>query len=96
MPRVEFEPTIPASERAKTVHALDSAATVIGSLRNVYMLEYINLRDEIYSAVTRVVMRIWLRHYATSPKVACSIPDDATGFLTLPNSSSCSMALSLQ
>jgi hypothetical protein len=32
MPRVEFEPTIPVFERAKTVHALDCAATVIGSL----------------------------------------------------------------
>jgi hypothetical protein len=30
MPRVGFEPTIPAFERAKAVHALDSAATVIG------------------------------------------------------------------
>jgi hypothetical protein len=28
---VVFEPTIPAFERAKTVHALDRAATVIGS-----------------------------------------------------------------
>jgi hypothetical protein len=30
MPRVGFEPTIPVFERAKTVHALDSAAIVIG------------------------------------------------------------------
>jgi hypothetical protein len=29
MPRVKFEPTTPAFERAKTVHALDRAATVI-------------------------------------------------------------------
>jgi hypothetical protein len=29
MPRVEFEPTISAFERAKTVHALDRAAPVI-------------------------------------------------------------------
>jgi hypothetical protein len=29
---VGFEPTIPASERAKTVHALDRAATVTGYL----------------------------------------------------------------
>jgi hypothetical protein len=28
--RVGFEPTIPVFERGKTVHALDSAATVIG------------------------------------------------------------------
>jgi hypothetical protein len=31
---VEFEPTITASERAKTVHALDSSATVTGSVVN--------------------------------------------------------------
>jgi hypothetical protein len=31
MRRVVFEPTIPAFERAKTVHASDRAATVIGS-----------------------------------------------------------------
>jgi hypothetical protein len=31
MPQVEFEPTIPVFDRAKTVHALDRAATVIGN-----------------------------------------------------------------
>jgi hypothetical protein len=30
MPRVEFEHTIAVFERAKTVHALDRAASVIG------------------------------------------------------------------
>jgi hypothetical protein len=30
MPRVGFEPTIPVSEGAKAVHALDRAATGIG------------------------------------------------------------------
>jgi hypothetical protein len=30
MPLVEFEPTIPVFERAKTVHVLDPAVTVIG------------------------------------------------------------------
>jgi hypothetical protein len=30
MPQVGFEPTIPVFERAKTVHALERAATVIG------------------------------------------------------------------
>jgi hypothetical protein len=30
MPQVGFEPTIPAFKRAKTVHALDRAAIVIG------------------------------------------------------------------
>jgi hypothetical protein len=32
MPRVGFEPTITVFERAKTVHALDRAVTVIGTL----------------------------------------------------------------
>jgi hypothetical protein len=31
MPRVGFEPTIPAFKRAKTFHALDRAANVIGT-----------------------------------------------------------------
>jgi hypothetical protein len=31
MPRVGLEPTIPVFERAKTVHALDRAAIVIGA-----------------------------------------------------------------
>jgi hypothetical protein len=32
MPRVRFEPTIPVLERAKTFHASDSAAIVIGTI----------------------------------------------------------------
>jgi hypothetical protein len=37
MPRVGFEPTITVFERAKTFHALDGAATVIGL---VYIKNY--------------------------------------------------------
>jgi hypothetical protein len=40
LPRVEFEPTIPPFMRAKTVHALDRAATVIGHI-NTYTCKYI-------------------------------------------------------
>jgi endo-1,4-beta-mannosidase len=36
-----FEPTIPASERAKTVHALDGAATMIGLLY-IYIVCYLH------------------------------------------------------
>jgi hypothetical protein len=36
MPPVGFEPTIPASERAKTVHALDRAAIVTGFINVTY------------------------------------------------------------
>jgi hypothetical protein len=38
-----FEPTIPASERAKTVRALDRSATVTGTI-NPYMVTIIEMR----------------------------------------------------
>jgi hypothetical protein len=41
---VEFEPTIPPFERAKTVHALDRAATVIGK-KNVTLLSKIQVTN---------------------------------------------------
>jgi hypothetical protein len=37
MPRVEFEPTTPVSERRKTVNALDCAATVIGVIKRGFI-----------------------------------------------------------
>jgi hypothetical protein len=36
-----FEPTISVFERAKTVHALDGAATVIGSFPDVFILKMV-------------------------------------------------------
>jgi hypothetical protein len=38
---------------------------------------------------------VWLRHYATSRKIAGSIPDEVIGFFNLPNSSSLIMVLGL-
>jgi hypothetical protein len=52
MPRVEFEPTTPVLERAKTVHALDRAATVSGftllTKNEIYQLQRLrtNTRGE--------------------------------------------------
>jgi hypothetical protein len=48
MPLVGFEPTIPVFGRAKTVHALDRAATVIGlnlvhALRPLFYKIYFNI-----------------------------------------------------
>jgi hypothetical protein len=40
MPRVGFEPTISVFVRAKTVHALDCAAIVIGIKINNFYLKY--------------------------------------------------------
>jgi hypothetical protein len=44
MPRVGFQPTIPAFKRAKTVHALDRAATVMGA---IYFHSYTFLNTKI-------------------------------------------------
>jgi hypothetical protein len=38
MPQVGFEPMIPVFERAKTAHALDRAATVIGINTSMLLL----------------------------------------------------------
>jgi hypothetical protein len=43
MSQKRFEPTIPVFERAKTVHALDRAATVIGK----YMTALLNYSEKI-------------------------------------------------
>jgi hypothetical protein len=54
MPRVGFEPTIPAMEGPKTVHALDRAATVIGlCLRDIIYVIYIAEDIEKLAAVVK-------------------------------------------
>jgi hypothetical protein len=60
MPSVGFEPTIPASERAKTVLALDRSATVTGC--NFHWLMHISkgIGFEDFTAVTtkRTILRV--------------------------------------
>jgi hypothetical protein len=54
MPSVGFEPTIPAFEQAKTVHALDLAVTVIGSSWKYYVeIEIKGTWTESYSSRLR-------------------------------------------
>jgi hypothetical protein len=50
MPQVGLEPTIPVFERAKTVHALDRAATVIGSYSGY------NVNILLYSTIFKVIV----------------------------------------
>jgi hypothetical protein len=54
MPRVRFEPTIPAFERAKTVHALDRAASVIGIRNSLHSIFYI-LRWDIKTSLQTTI-----------------------------------------
>jgi hypothetical protein len=42
-----FEPTITASERAKTVHVLDYSATVTGSVTRIALPFYVAKYEEI-------------------------------------------------
>jgi hypothetical protein len=49
MLRAGFEPTIPALERKKTVHAFDRAATVISRFEN-YQLNFYKIRGLGYIA----------------------------------------------
>jgi hypothetical protein len=51
MPWVGFEPTIPAFQRAKTIHALDRAASVIGAK----LIIFINPLFAKYSTTSQVI-----------------------------------------
>jgi hypothetical protein len=60
---VGFKPTIPTSERAKTVHALDRSATVTGMLSlGAYL--YLNVT---YNCEDRLVIKMY------SPKRKCEV-----------------------
>jgi hypothetical protein len=50
MTRVRFEPTIPAFEREKTVHALDRTATVIGAC-NLYQSKFTGVYVQVYTYI---------------------------------------------
>jgi hypothetical protein len=43
MPYVGFEPTIPTSERANTVHALDRSASVTSERMGLHLLNWVRL-----------------------------------------------------
>jgi hypothetical protein len=61
MPLVGFEPTIPASEWAKTVHALDCATTVTG-FPSLYVLRKISCLVKIRIDSTLLLLLLLL-HY---------------------------------
>jgi hypothetical protein len=67
------------------IHSYQNSATI-----DQYFCEQFQL---IYQTQWDTRQRSWLRHYATSWKVAGSIPDEVTGFFDLPNTSSHTMTL---
>jgi hypothetical protein len=62
MSRVDFERTIPVFERAKTVHALDHAATVIGYITS---LNQNNQKTEVKETLPNTLT---LLHFAFAVK----------------------------
>jgi hypothetical protein len=61
MPSIGFEHTIPASERAKTVHALDCSATVTGiSLHYITLIVFALSNIGIVGSNPTQGMDVWL------------------------------------
>jgi hypothetical protein len=73
MPRVGFEPTIPVLERARTVHALDSAAAVYRLYYRYYELIKILIRiSEHYECIKMYTLfDIYFRHPVGSGYETC-------------------------
>jgi hypothetical protein len=61
MPRVRFEPTIPAYEQARRVHALDRAAIVIGILNTKLLKCYV-----CYGVIEKCVFLDYYRNVFSS------------------------------
>jgi hypothetical protein len=62
---VGFEPTIPAFERAKTVHVLDREATMIGNYKVILMWKLKHIC--VSSAILPLYMGLHLRNTANVP-----------------------------
>jgi hypothetical protein len=84
MPCVGFEPTIPAFERAKTVHVLDRVDTVIDSLNICNLQKYWNwniiylMTYFVFVCRIAVEVRNLLRNQHTSPSLPYSIDTPET------------------
>jgi hypothetical protein len=76
MPCVGFEPTIPASERAKTVHVLDRSATVTGLLYITFLLmclfiAYPSISSPFAGLFIRPYIYPYIRQYFYPPSHPC-------------------------
>jgi hypothetical protein len=60
MPRVGFEPATPVFERAKTFHALDRAATVIG--------EVVSIAERKDYKVYKTIIQCLIHHLASTDR----------------------------
>jgi hypothetical protein len=67
---------------------MQRADQLLASQEETCVIELLIYRDPVNG--TR--QRSWLRHYATSPNVIGSIPDELIGFFNSPNPSSSTVA----
>jgi hypothetical protein len=70
MPRLGFDPTIPVFERAKTVHALDRAATVIGDIKNMQTCKCDSVS---HAPITKHGKHFIMVHRSTLPSKTCAL-----------------------
>jgi hypothetical protein len=72
MPEVIFEPTITASERVKTVHALDLSATVTGGKKLrliIYLIFYLPLK--LYENWAHIASMISEMNFCLETRILC-------------------------
>jgi hypothetical protein len=68
-PRVRFEPTTPVFERAKTVHASDHAATVIG-------FTALHLSQKLVQYMFAVIRSLNVKIHLTTLQSALQLPTE--------------------
>jgi hypothetical protein len=66
MPQVGFETTIPEFERAKTVHALDHAATVSGYLKIYHVKFQINAVEVLIFCLLHILVSLFMGYIEKS------------------------------
>jgi hypothetical protein len=85
----------------KSIFPIQGIEPQLPACPNLWPRHYTNWAILAWNTVTcrwmkyYTVCHLWLRHCATSRKVAVSIPDEVTGFSSWPNHSSCTMTLEL-
>jgi hypothetical protein len=89
MPRVGFEPTITASERAKTVHALDRSATVTGQKHACSYIIYCQQHTLWYlvriSTKVQAILRVFNVIFTVFKEITECLETDHDRFLPHPN-----------
>jgi hypothetical protein len=73
MPRVGFEPMIPVVERTNAFHALDRAATVMGTIKlnlpnyslYIYIFFHISFQSALLTSLGVVMVLLWYTAFQT-------------------------------